>query len=89
MEDLYQWLYDYYALPELQDTAAEHNAVLSAFAERVPLTRLQRLRLTDMVTGMRMEWGTEAFALGIRFGMDLKSPRVQSRKPGWLLDFLP
>jgi len=89
MEDLYQWLYDYYALPELRDAAEEHDTVLFAFAERVSLTRKERLRLLDLVTAIRMDWGTEAFALGVRFGMELKSPRVQSREPDWLLSFLP
>ncbi len=89
MEDLYQWLYDYYALPELRDIAGEHDTVLFAFAERASLTRIERLRLLDMVSGMRLEWGVEAFALGVRFGMELKSPRVQSRDPDWLLRFLP
>jgi len=89
MEDLYQWLYDNYVLPELQETAEEYDTILSKFAERVSLTQTDRLRLIDLVTGMRLEWGTNAFVLGIRFGMELKSPRVQSKEPDWLLRFLP
>ncbi len=89
MDDLYQWLFDHYALPELRDTAEEHDDALSAFAERAALTRIQRLRLIDMVSNMRLEWGPEAFALGVRFGLGLHVPRARSREPGWLMDFLP
>ena len=89
MLNIYEWLFECYALPKLQRMEAEHNDALAAFAERVSLGRVERLRLHDMVSNMRVVWGAEAFALGVRFGLRLSQPRVRSREPGWLMNFLP
>lgn len=89
MLNIYEWLFDHYALPKLQDMELSHNDALAAFAERTKLSRTERLRLDDMASNMRLEWGAEAFALGVRFGLRLNAPRTRTREPGWLLDFLP
>ena len=89
MTNIYDWLFDHYALPKLRDVELDHNDALTAFAERAELSKKERIRLIDMVTNMRLEWGAEAFALGVRFGLRLNAPRVQTQKPGWLMDFLP
>lgn len=89
MSTIYEWLYDRYALPKLRDIAEDHDTALTAFAGRVALSQKERLRLHDMVSNMRLEWGAEAFALGVRFGLRLNTPRTRSREPGWLMDFLP
>ena len=89
MSNIYEWLFDHYALPKLKGIEREHNDAVSAFAERVSLTKKERLRLHDMVSNMRLEWGVEVFALGVRFGLRLNQPRGQRREPGWLLNFLP
>ena len=34
MDDLYQWLYDHYALPELKDIMSGQDDVLSEYAAR-------------------------------------------------------
>ncbi|MCI9445353.1 MAG: hypothetical protein HFF69_11680 [Oscillospiraceae bacterium] len=89
MSNIYEWLFDCYALPKLRSVESSHDDALSAFAERVGLPGKTRLLLHDMVSNMRLELGVEAFALGIRFGLRLSSQRTRRREPGWLLDFLP
>ena len=89
MTNIYEWLFDHYALPKLRDIAADHDDALAAFSERAELSKTGRLRLHDMVSNMRLEWGTKVFTLGVRFGLRLNQPYTQRRKPGWLLDFLP
>ena len=89
MNNLYGWLYDYYVLPKLKDIERDHNDAITAYAERAGLSKVERLRLHDMVTNMRLEWGMEAFAIGVRFGLRLNNPRTRTNKDGWLLSFLP
>lgn len=89
MPYIYEWLFDHYALPKLEKIRTSHNDALTAFAERTGLSKTERLRLHDMVSNMRLEWGTEAFALGVRFGLRLNGPRIQRRDPDWLMYFLP
>ena len=89
MSNIYEWLFNRYALPKLRGLENSYNDALSAFAERVSLTRKERLRLLDMASNMRLEWGMEVFALGVRFGMRLNGPRPPRREPDWLMDVLP
>lgn len=89
MDNIYEWLFDHYALPKLRRIENSCNEALTAYAERAGLSKKERLRLLDMVSNMRLEWGAEAFALGVRFGLRLNGPRPRPREPGWLLDFLP
>ena len=89
MSNIYEWLFNHYALPKLRSFESSYNDALSAFAERASLTQKERLRLHDMDSNIRLEWGTEIFALGIRFGMRLNGSRPQRREPDWLMDFLP
>lgn len=88
-DDLYEWLYETYALPKIQDICDGQDDALVKFAQRVSLTQKQRLRLTDMAANMRVQCGTEAFALGVRFGMELAAPRSPDTDCSWLLHFLP
>lgn len=89
MEDLYQWIYDYYALPKLNDIETDYNNVVSAFSARVGLSKGESLRLHDLVSNMRLEWGAASFALGVKFGLRLCCAHTRSERPGWLMDFLP
>ena len=87
--DLYTWLYEHYAAPQLKTIAAGHANAASLFADRLGLSQGNRLRLIDMVSEMRLHWGSEAFALGVQFGMELAAPRVPDGDCGRLLHFLP
>ena len=53
------------------------------------MSKKERLRLLDMVSNIRLEWGVEVFTLGVRFGQRLNQPNPRRREPGWLMDFLP
>lgn len=88
MNDIYQWLYDSYAAPELKDMARDQEAVLRAFAESLPIPAEDQLSLRDLSIGVRLDWGTEVFALGVRMGMALAAPREPAAGQ-WLTRFLP
>ena len=89
MTNIYEWLFDHYALPKLRRFESSYNDALAAFAERASLTKKEYLRLHDMVSNMRLEWGVEVFILGVRFGLRLNQPNTRRREPGWLMNFLP
>ena len=89
MSNIYDWLFDRYVLPKLRRFENCYNDALTQFAERAGLSDAEHLDLLDMASNMRLEWGAEVFALGIRFGLRLSQPSTQRRQPGWLLDFLP
>ena len=89
MSNIYEWLFDHYALPKLQIIEPDHNDAIDAFSGHVKLSETEHLRLLDMVSNMRLEWGIAAFALGVKFGLRLHAPRTRFGKPGWLMHFLP
>jgi len=89
MNNTYEWLFDNYALPKLKNIEKGYIEILDALAERLSLSKIERLRLHDIISNMRLDWGAEVFALGVRFGMRLSAPRGPSRDCRWLLEFLP
>ena len=66
MYDIYNWLYDNYAVPRLTPMDEGHQ-----------------------MENIRLDWGTEAFTLGVRFGLDLAVPRALQLDGDGLLQFLP
>lgn len=74
MEDIYEFLYDSYAAPKLEDMASDQEEILRAFAARLPIPRRERLRLQDLGAHISQQWGTEAFALGLWLGLRLTDP---------------
>lgn len=88
MNKTYQWLFDSYAEPKLRDIEEGHREILQEMAECLSLSKKERLRLQDMVSNMRLQWGTEAFALGVRFGLRLTASRGRSRDCTWLRYYL-
>ena len=89
MNDTYQWLYDNYAVPRLEPLDEGHQAVMTEFAARLSMSKKDRRCLLDLMENIRLEWGTEAFTLGVRFGLDLAMPRDLRLDGGGLLQFLP
>ncbi|MDO4315772.1 MAG: hypothetical protein Q4C45_08335 [Oscillospiraceae bacterium] len=69
MENLFEWLYDHYAEPQLR--------VLPAFQEELlrPVIRLapeeDRIILADQLTTLQMHWCTAAFQIGVQLGVRL------------------
>lgn len=89
MYEIYHWLYDHYAVPRLDPLDDGHQAAVKEFAARLDMSRKNRRRLLDLVENIRLDWGTEAFTLGVRFGLDLAMQRAPRLDPDVLLQFLP
>lgn len=89
MLDLYEWLFETYAMPEIYAIYEGQDDILEEFARQIPLPQKQRLRLVDLAGNMRLQWGTESFALGVRFGMQLAAPRVVDEDCKWMLKLFP
>lgn len=89
MADIYEWLFEHYAMPELEDMEQDYENTLAVFAQRAKLPQPERLFLRDTVSNMCEALGVEAFAIGVRFGQRLNRPHARSRPKGWSLDFLP
>lgn len=89
MSDIYQWLYDHYALPQLKGLESAQDNVFEQLAGRLTLSKHEHCRLADTVESFRLQWGTEAFILGLRFGAGLAIPHVLDEDCSWLLNFLP
>lgn len=87
-DNIYEWLFEHYALPQIKCIQDGQDDILMQFADRVSLTQRQRLYLADTAINMRSQWGTESFALGIQFGMALAAPRVPDEDCSTLLYFL-
>ena len=89
MKNIYLWLYERYAVPKLKDLNKARTEITATFAERVGLSQTNRLRLDDLTGNMRLRWGAEVFALGVRFGLRMNAPRTQPKDCSWLTYFLP
>ena len=89
MYDIYDWLYNNYAVPRLEPLDEGHQAAVMEFAARLDMSRKNRRHLLDLMENIRMDWGTEAFTLGVRFGLDIAMPRDLRLDPDALLQFLP
>lgn len=89
MDDIYDWLFDAYALPQMQELDQMHDKLLDQLAGALALSCGGRLSLCDVVSGMRLQWGAEAFRLGVRMGLALNGPRPGEPDCGWLMSFLP
>ena len=62
MKEIYEWLYDHYAEPVLNEKPLFQDQVLEEALSAAPEDL--RLRLFDQVAGLRLRWCTEAFAPG-------------------------
>ena len=89
MDDIYEWLYEQYARPQMRDMEDRHHAALAAFAERLQLSKHPRRCLPDLGENMRLDWGTEAFFHGVQFGLRLSDTEDRPQVCAWLTDFLP
>ncbi len=75
MDDFYPWLFDHYALPQLTALDKSGQDAAAAVAAELSLDEDGRIRMADFADGLRLQWGTEAFALGVRLGLALYGPR--------------
>lgn len=89
MEDIYTWLFDRYALPRMEELDSRHREAAGVCAGRLALNQENTLHFTDFTDTMRLHWGAEAFALGVRFGLELNGPREQDMDLSWLVQTVP
>ena len=74
MTDTYEWLYDNYAAPLIQQIAKSQDAAEKQLAEALSLTQDGTILLSDAMTSLRLHWGGEIFALGLQLGIRLAHP---------------
>lgn len=79
MEKIYEWLYDYYANPLLQKTPSFDRQLVEPILNETPPER--RLWMEDRLDALQMEWGTAAFAAGVRLGLALGVPSAVPEDP--------
>ena len=82
MREIYEWLYDHYAEPVLNEKPLFQDHVLEEALSAAPEDL--RLRLFDQVAGLRLQWCTAAFARGLQLGLALgmeqgQAPHYRSR----------
>ena len=71
MREMYEWLYDHYAEPVLNENPLFQDRALEEALSAAPEDL--RLRLFDQVAGLRLRWCTEAFARGVQLGLALEA----------------
>lgn len=74
MSSTYEWLYNKYATPELQELLDIQHEQLKDLIRKLHLTRKERVYLVDHVTEFQVRWGAEVFALGLQLGVRLTAP---------------
>jgi len=67
MRETDEWLYDYYAEPQLQKLPEFDSERLERLAEAAP--ELTRIDLLDRLYALRLAWCTAAFESGVRLGL--------------------
>ena len=77
MEKTYEWLYDHYAEPRLDQLPAFDREEVARLAAAVP--EGERLAWTDALNSLQLRWCTDAFSLGVRLGLDLAGRPYRSR----------
>ena len=70
MENIYEWLYDHYAEPQLRKLPPFADSRVTAMVDAAA-PEGKRLDLKDRINSLRLDCCTEAFALGVRLGMQL------------------
>lgn len=76
MNTTYEWLYDNYAEPQLNEIFANEEKNLKELIEKMNLSTEERIRLSDTVVALRLHWGAEVFALGVQMGARLVSMKL-------------
>ena len=79
MNTTYEWLYDNYAEPQLNEIFANEEKTLKELIEKMNLSTEERIRLSDTVSALRLRWGAEVFAMGIQLGARLAVPQGVSQ----------
>lgn len=89
MDTIYNQLYRDYIHPAMSQTEREHAEIINRFISRLSLDHDAQITAYDLITYIRYQWGLEAFAQGVRMGMELLyAPDRAPENYPILLDFL-
>lgn len=69
MENLFEWLYDHYAEPQLQVLPIFRRELLQPFLQPAP--EEDQIHLADQLLALQMHWCTAAFQIGVQLGVRL------------------
>lgn len=69
MENIYEWLFDQYAEPQLRADPIFRPEMLQPLLRQVP--KEDQLDWEDMLDSLRLDWCTAAFQLGVQLGIRL------------------
>lgn len=76
MNRIYEKLFDAYAQPLLMK-----DQEVQIFLEPLAISDDMRLELTDTLNSLRLQWSTDAFALGLHLGLSLLHDDVRRARP--------
>lgn len=80
MNPLYEWLYDHYAEPQLDEAmlpTAYQEQKRAWLTAAEALSPGDRLLCADLMESLKCHWGTQAFVCGLRAGFMLKDLGLQ------------
>ena len=77
MNDIFEWLYDNYALP-LMSVGKQADAIREVIAAHA---EPDQLFVQDQLETLCMVWGTEAFTIGLQLGLRLSTGQNVPESP--------
>ncbi len=74
MENIYEQLYRIFVETQSLTVRTEQDEIIEDLAAVLSLTPEKRIILIDLITHIRIHWGLESFATGLRLGLELAVP---------------
>ena len=71
MNTTYEWLYDNYARELQKKFRKNEDAAIEELSKTLPLTESNKIDLADCMSNLRLQCGTESFAIGFQLGLRL------------------
>lgn len=78
MENIYEFLYEHYAFPQMASVNSTQQELFNKFISKFDLSLEKQIFTYDFLSLLRMQWGVEAFAVGIHLGFELAAPYSSS-----------
>lgn len=88
MTRTYEWLFEHYASPLLEDMRLPQVQFFQQLVDSLPLTVEDRLSVVDRAADLQLQMGVEAFALGVQLGIQLNQPRPATGEARSLMEVL-
>ena len=71
MNATYEWLYENYAVPQLEELKKSGNAQMELLVRSFQLSDWNCIEVLDELAYLRFHWGEEMFALGVQLGLQM------------------